>query len=92
MSINIKDLGAKVHKLKPVVLIGNKGLTDAVQTEINHALEHHELIKIRISGGYKEYRDHIIQEVCTQQKALLLKKIGHIFAIYRKKREVTAQP
>ncbi len=83
----IKELAPQVHNLKPVVMIGNKGLTDAVQAEINEALEHHELIKIRISGGDRDYREEIINQVCTGQKAILVKKIGHIFAIYREKTE-----
>lgn len=83
----IKELASQVHSLKPVVMIGNKGLTEAVQAEINEALEHHELIKIRISGGDRDVREDIINKVCTEQKAKLVKKIGHIFAIYRKRTE-----
>ena len=86
MKQQIKELALKVHKLKPVVMIGNKGLTEAVQSEIDQALEHHELIKIRVASQNREDRDAIIDEVCTVQKALLIKKIGHTFAIYRKKK------
>lgn len=82
-----KELSAQVHSLKPVVMIGNKGLTDSVQAEINEALDHHELIKIKIAGGDREARDEIIAKVCTEQNAILIKKIGHIFAIFRKKVE-----
>lgn len=84
---NLKHLAEQVHKLKPSVMIGNKGLTEAVQAEIDQTLEHHELIKIRIAGSDKEDREQIIQEVCRVQNATLIKKIGHIFAIYRKKRK-----
>lgn len=87
MKQKIKELGLEVHKLKPVVLIGNKGLTEAVMNEIDAALEHHELIKIRIAGTEREEREAIIKEVCDKQQAILIKKIGHIFAIYRKKTE-----
>jgi RNA-binding protein len=87
MKHKIKELGTQVHKLKPVVLIGNKGLTETVLAEIDASLEHHELIKIRIAGGDREYREQIIQDVCSKQNAILIKQIGHVFAIYRKKRE-----
>lgn len=83
----LKLLSSKVHSLKPVVIIGNKGLTEAVQEEINLALDHHELIKIKVASGDKEDREEIIAKVCSQQNALLVKKIGHIFAIFRKKAE-----
>lgn len=82
-----KELAMQVHALKPVVMIGNKGLTDAVQAEINEALDHHELIKIKIAGGDRECRDEIIAKVCAKQNAMLIKKIGHIFAIFREKVE-----
>lgn len=82
-----KLLAAQVHQLKPVVMIGNKGLTDAVQAEINEALEAHELIKIRIAGGDRDYRETIMTTVCEHQGAILIKKIGHIFAIYRQRKE-----
>ncbi|MBA2654225.1 MAG: YhbY family RNA-binding protein [Gammaproteobacteria bacterium] len=87
MKQKMRELAAQVHKLKPVILIGNKGLTDAVQSEINAALEHHELIKIRIAGGDRDYREEIIRQVCASQQAILIKRIGHIFAIYRKKKD-----
>lgn len=87
MKQQLKLLSNQVHKLKPIVLIGGKGLTEAVQAEIDLALNHHQLIKIRISSGDREYREQIIEQICTQQKALLIKKIGHIIAIYRKKEE-----
>jgi RNA-binding protein len=83
--VNKKELAAQVHALKPVVMIGNKGLTDAIQAEISQALDHHELIKVKIAGGDREHRDQIIQEICHHQEALLIKKIGHVFAIYRQK-------
>lgn len=87
MKQNIKQLATQVHKLKPVILIGSKGLTEAVQLEIDRALEDHELIKIRISGSEKTKREDLIQEICQAQRAILIKKIGHIIAIYRKRKK-----
>lgn len=86
---NLKHLAEQVHKLKPIVMIGNKGLTETVHTEIDQSLDHHELIKIRIASGDKEYRENIIQEICQKQQAVLIKKIGHVFAIYRKRKQGT---
>lgn len=77
------EIAAQVHTLKPVVMIGNKGLTEAVQAEINRALDDHELIKIKIACGNSDDRLRIIQEICDIQKAQCVKKIGRIVAIYR---------
>jgi RNA-binding protein len=43
-----KQLKMQAHDLKPVVIIGQAGLTDAVLTEIDIALDYHELIKVKI--------------------------------------------
>jgi RNA-binding protein len=87
MKDKIKELKPLVHRLKPIIQIGGKGLTEAVQAEINQALEHHELIKIRIAGEDRANRKHLIEAICQNQQAILIQKIGHVFAIYRKKKE-----
>ena len=37
------------HNLKPVVMLGQHGLTEGVLAEIDAALNHHELIKVKVS-------------------------------------------
>lgn len=79
-----QSLKAKAHHLKPVVLLGAKGLTPAVIEETNIALTAHELIKIKISGAEKEDRRLIAMELCSQLQAELVQLIGTIAIIYRK--------
>lgn len=81
----IKRLKLQVHALKPVVLLGAKGLTDAVQKEIDAALNVHELIKIRLNAPDHATRDEMITAICEVQKAELIVQIGHLIAIYRKR-------
>ncbi|KTD33090.1 putative RNA-binding protein [Legionella nautarum] len=80
-------LKAKAHHLKPVVLIGAKGLTEAVIEETNVALIAHELIKVKINGAEKEDRQHMATELCTQLQAELVQLIGNTAIIYRKNEE-----
>lgn len=47
-SADKKKLRADAHTLKPVVMIGQSGLTAAVLAEIELALGSHELIKLNI--------------------------------------------
>ncbi|MDA9272161.1 YhbY family RNA-binding protein [bacterium] len=75
---------AQAHHLKPVVLLGNKGLTPAVIEETNVALTAHELIKIKINGAEKAERLLMATELCQQLQAELVQLIGHIAIIYRK--------
>jgi len=77
-------LKAKAHKLKPVILIGNNGLTDAVNKEIDRALNDHELIKIRVAGEDRDARRAIMQAICDAQLAERVQQIGNIVVIYRK--------
>jgi RNA-binding protein len=73
------------HHLKPVVLIGQKGLTEAVINETNLALQAHECIKIKINGCDKEERKLLTQDLCLNLNAILIDTIGHMVTIYRKK-------
>ena len=87
MSLSENDtraLRAAAHKLKPIVLIGKAGVTDAVLTELNIALDHHELIKIKVPGEDREARRAAIESVAAQSDAQLVQVIGHIAVLYRK--------
>ncbi|WED43140.1 YhbY family RNA-binding protein [Legionella cardiaca] len=82
-----QSLKAKAHHLKPVVLLGAKGLTSAVVEETNVALIAHELIKVKISGVEKQERQAIAGDLCEQLQAELVQLIGNIAIIYRKNEE-----
>ena len=78
---------ASAHSLKPVVMIGNNGLTESVLLEIERALIVHELIKIRINAATSKERDEMIQRICEEHSAELIQTIGHIVVVYRKNEE-----
>ena len=80
-----RDLRGRGHTLKPVVSLGNAGLSKTVLREIELSLEHHELMKIRIGAADREQRKAIITEICATCEAELIQAIGHIALIYRKK-------
>ena len=79
-----KHLIAQSHKLHPVVMIGNKGLTDAVNIEIERALESHELIKIKVAGADREARSKMFATISDRHNATLVNTIGFIGTFYRK--------
>lgn len=80
-------LKAKAHHLKPVVLLGAKGLTPAVINETDGALTAHELIKVKINGMEKEDRQLVAQELCESLQAELVQLIGNTVILYRKNPE-----
>ena len=81
-----RSLKSKAHHLDPVVMIGSKGLTDAIFAETEAALLHHELIKIKIKAD-REERQHMAAQLCTRLGAELIQVLGQTCVIYRKNRQ-----
>jgi len=79
------------HDLKPVVMIGDKGLSENVLTEIENALEFHELIKIKVPAGDKEAKTALINTICDKTLAAHAQTIGRMVVLYRpsKKQKIT---
>ncbi len=71
------------HPLKPTAMIGGSGLTESVIKEIEQALDHHELIKVRVRPGDRKVRDEIIEEISTQTGAELVQRIGNVAVFFR---------
>lgn len=82
-----RDLRRRGHTLRPLVSVGNAGLTRAVLREIDLSLEHHELLKIRIGGTDRPARQAMIERICTSCGADLVQAIGHVALIYRERQD-----
>jgi RNA-binding protein len=85
--LNVKQrqqLKGLAHSLDPVVMIGDKGLTESVVVEINRSLDAHELIKIRVLGDDRNYREELISKICDSCDSHLVQHIGKLIVIYRK--------
>lgn len=78
-----QHLKGLAHSLKPVVLLGQNGLTEGVLAEIENALSFHELIKVKIAGDDREVKQLIIDAIVRETAALNVTKIGHIVVLYR---------
>jgi RNA-binding protein len=86
MTVNAKQkrfLRGLAHSLKPVVMLGNNGLTESVMAEIDNALNHHELIKVRVSGQERGDRVVMLNNIANKTSSELVHVIGHIGAFYR---------
>lgn len=81
-------LAASAHHLNPVVIIGKGGLTEAVMSEINHALTKHELIKIKAAGDDRAKRLILLEQICQSLSCTSITSIGKILVVYRCKPEV----
>jgi putative YhbY family RNA-binding protein len=90
------ELRAQAHQLDPVVIIGDKGLTDEVLAEIDRSLKAHELIKVRAATDDRDARELWMEKICERLKAEAIQKIGKVLVVYRENidepREKTAAP
>lgn len=84
-------LKRRAHDLKPVVLLGQHGLTEAVLLAIDEALDVHELIKIKLAGVEKDQVDAAQQGICEPLRAEMICHIGHMLVIYRKRPKAEAK-
>ena len=79
----LKQLKAMSHSLKPVVIVGNAGVNEAVLNEIDSRIEHHELIKVRLNAADRDARKAMIDVICESAHAVVVNSIGHIAVFYR---------
>ena len=82
-----KHLRGLGHKLKPLIIVGDGGLTDSVYNEFDSTLSHHELIKVRVRMGDRQARDELIAELCRRSGAGLITRIGNIALVFRRNDE-----
>ncbi len=75
------------HDLKPVILVGAKGITDNLVAETGLAIDRHELIKVRVAAGDRELRDLWIAELCERAQSELVARIGNIAVLYRRSQD-----
>lgn len=80
----IIHLRALCHHLKPVITVGNSGLSAAVLAELNTALGFHELLKVRLPAGERAAREQLIERICVETGAERIQSIGRTATFYRR--------
>ena len=75
-------LRSQAHHLKPVVQIGQAGVTEPVLATIDENLKAHELIKIRF-GDFKDQKKALTQEIAEAMGAEVAGIVGHVAMLYR---------
>ena len=71
------------HHLKPVVMISENGLSEGVISELERALEDHELIKVRINVMEREDKQAVVDAICAETKCEVTQMIGKVAVLYR---------
>jgi RNA-binding protein len=78
-----KELKARAHSLRPVVIVGQKGLSAAVVASIDEALIAHQLIKVRLPTSDKENQLLRIAQITEVLQAHVVGTIGRVLILYR---------
>lgn len=68
-------------------MLGGNGLTEGVLAEIEQALEHHELIKVKIASEDRETKLLIVDAIVRETKACNVQVIGKTLVLYRPAKE-----
>ncbi len=79
-----KHLRRLAHPLHPLVMLGNAGLTDGVVSELDRALNDHELVKVSARVGRRTERDAALDELARRTQAAIVQRIGNIGVFYRR--------
>ena len=79
-----RHLRSLAHGLKPVVMVGGKGVTPSLIAELDSALSHHELVKIKIAAEDRDARDESLNALVQQVGGSLVQRIGNVAVIWRR--------
>ena len=75
------------HDLKPVLMVGAKGVTASLVAELDKVLEQHELVKVKVAAEDRETRDTWIADLAAQSTSELVSRIGHTAVFYRRSKD-----
>jgi RNA-binding protein len=78
-----KEQRAGAHHLDPVVMIGSDGLTPAVKSEVDAALNAHGLIKVRVFSDDRATRETIFDALADGLNAAAIQHIGKLLVLWR---------
>lgn len=82
-SAQTRFLRGQAHGLKAILQVGGKGISKTLVDEVSGALEHHELIKVKVAAEDREARDALIDDLVRRTDSSLVQRIGHTAVLYR---------
>jgi RNA-binding protein len=83
-----KYLRRLAHPLHPIVMLGNAGLTDGVVSELDRALNDHELVKVSARVGEREERNTALDTLAARTLSALVQRVGHVGVFYRPRKDL----
>jgi len=81
---HLKYLISLTHNLKPVIMVGQNGITENILKELEIALDFHELVKIKIAGEDRDSRREMIEQLLESSSAETVQTIGKTLTLFRR--------
>jgi RNA-binding protein len=76
------------HGMKPLVFVGQKGLSPAVIKAVDESLQKHELIKLKfIEFKEKDQKEEIAGAIEEETSSELVGMVGHVAIFYRRQKD-----
>ncbi|QBB71352.1 ribosome assembly RNA-binding protein YhbY [Pseudolysobacter antarcticus] len=75
------------HQLKPVIMVGNKGITESLLKEFDSALARHELVKVKLSSEDRDERKSQIAAMADSGQAEVVQSVGRVALYFRRNSE-----
>lgn len=82
-SAQLRHLRGLTHHINPVVMVGDKGLTENVMAELETALDHHELIKVKLRAD-RDTRTRLADQIAQDCTAQIVHQIGQVSCFFRR--------
>ena len=76
-----RHLRSLAHPLKPIVTVGEAGISESVVSALDDALTAHELVKIRLRQPSN--KKEAAQSLADASRAALCGVVGHTVVLYR---------
>jgi RNA-binding protein len=80
----IRALKARAQLLRPMLKVGNDGLSPAFLRAVQEALAHHELVKVKFDA-FKEQKKELGPKLAESVSANLIMQVGHVVVLFRRK-------
>ena len=71
------------HHLKPLITVGENGISKTLLFEFKKTLDHHELIKVKVRASDRHIRNSIINDLFEDKAIQIIQRIGNIVLVYR---------
>ncbi len=79
----VRHLRGLGHHLKPIIMVGKDELSESVIAATDEALEHHELIKVKLQEGCLSARRDIAERLARATAAEVAQVLGNNILLYR---------